>query len=419
MKDKKFIRSSTVSLKFINKNKYEQLRKIIFEYNLLLNKFIEYYWAQDLEKLPKFCSSNDYKSFSSNILNSWFLQACGKHALAIVRGTFQKQSKRLFKYRQLLAEGKSGQAASLKKKIDKANMSCPTLEKIVPIQLDARMCTVTLDNPNSFDGWIKINNSRRVNGKLQKQIFEIPFKRTKHFNKRLNTGTLLKGVRISLKDICFAFEYKTKYKESGKTIGIDVGISDLYRCSDGQKSLKLNGKDLAIIQSELARKKKGSKAFRRKQKERSDYIRWSIKQIALDGVSVLRRENLKNVRKYRRLSRFMQAWTYRDIVSYIDAYCEEQNVFVQTVNPAYTSQRCSRCGWVQKANRKGKMFECRRCSFTTDSDFNASCNIALTLVPFGSEVRLEHSSKHGFYWNVPGRELIVPDKPEKQNTINY
>lgn len=417
MKNKKFIRSSKTSLKFLNKNKYEQVREIVLEYNKLLNKFIEYYWSQDLEKLPKFCPAEDYKQTSSNILNTSLKQSCGKQALAIVRGAFQKQNNRIFKYNQLIKEKQFKQAAKLKEKINSINITCPTLDKLLPIQLSAQNCTIFLDKPNSFDGWVQLHNSKREKGHLNKQSIMIPFKRTKHFNKRLKTGKLAKSILLSLDEITFCFEYETKYKETGKTLGIDIGISDLYNCSDGQKSAKLNGKDLADIQRELARKMKGSKAFGRKQIERDNYIRWAIKQIVLKDVALVRREDLKDVRKYRRLNRFMQAWTYRDIVNYIDSYCEEQNVFVQTVKPTYTSQRCSQCGWVQKANRKGKLFECRSCGFTTDADFNASCNIALPLVPIGTGVRLAHSNKQGFYWNELGQEFTVPDKPEKQNAI--
>ena len=417
MRNKKYTRSSRVSLKFLNQGKQKIIETIVLEYNRLLNEFIQFYWSQDLEKLPKFCPAKDYKQISSDILNNNLKQSCGKQALAIVRGTFQKQNKRIFKYNQFIKEKQFKQAAKLKEKINSVNITCSTLDRTIPIQLSASNCTIFLDKPNSFDGWVQLRNSKREKGHLNKQNIMIPFKRTKHFNKRFKTGKLAKSIMLSLEEITFCFEYETKYKEAGKTIGIDIGISDLYNCSDGQKSAKLNGKDLSDIQRELARKTKGSKAFGRKQIERDNYIRWAIKQISLEDVALVRREDLKDVRKYRRLSRFMQAWTYRDIVSYIDSYCEEQNVFVQTVKPTYTSQRCSRCGWVQKANRKGKMFECRSCGYTADADFNASCNIASSLVPISTEVRLAHSNKDGFYWNELGREFTVPDKPEKQNAI--
>ena len=398
MKNNKYIRSSTTSLKFSNKEKLLQLRKLVIEYNRLLNEFIKYYWCKNSQDLPKFCFSSDYKQFQSEILNACMLQACGKQALAIVRGTFQKQKQRLFIYNKLLTAGDIDKANKLKKKIDSANISCPVLNKIVPIQLNENTCQIYLDNPNSFDGWLKIKSSRIVDRKFKKLFILVPFKRTKHFNKKFRDGKLLKGVRISLNEISFCFEFQTQYKTKGETIGIDLGISDLYNCSDGQKSGKLNGKDLAQIQKELSRKRKGSKAFSRKQKERENYIRWSIKQLDLSKVSLLRREDLKNIFKYRKTCRFMQAWAYAQIINYLENYCEEQNVSVLPIKPSYTSQRCFQCGWVQKSNRKGKVFKCKGCGYTADADYNASCNISLSLQALPASLRQTKANIKGFYW---------------------
>ena len=398
MENKKYIRTSTTSLKFTNKEKLAQLRELVLEYNRLLNEFIKYYWCKNFQNLPRFCSSSDYNQFQSEILNSKMLQACGKQALAIVRSTLQKQKQRLFVYNQLLAAGKINEANKLKKKIDSVNISCPKLDKIIPVQLNEYTCQIYLENPNSFDGWLKVQSSKRVGGKLKKLSLLIPFKRTKHFNKKFKDGKLLKGVRISLNEISFCFEFQTQYKTEGETLGIDLGISDLYNCSDGQKSGKLNGKDLAQIQKELSRKRKGSKAFSHKQKERENYIRWSIKQLDLSRVSLLRREDLKNVFKYKRTCRFMQAWAYAQIISYLESYCEEQNVSVLPIKPGYTSQRCFLFGWVQKSNRKGKVFKCKSCGYTADADYNASCNISLSLQALPASLRQTKANIKGFYW---------------------
>ena len=45
------------------------------------------------------------------------------------------------------------------------------------------------------------------------------------------------------------------------------------------------------------------------------------------------------------------------------------------VNPAYTSQKCSRCGHVCEENRCGCLFKCLKCGFAIHSDLNASRNI--------------------------------------------
>ena len=50
---------------------------------------------------------------------------------------------------------------------------------------------------------------------------------------------------------------------------------------------------------------------------------------------------------------------------------------VQRVSPAYTSQRCSRCGHVAAGNRKSQaVFACLACAVTLHADVNAARNIA-------------------------------------------
>ena len=48
---------------------------------------------------------------------------------------------------------------------------------------------------------------------------------------------------------------------------------------------------------------------------------------------------------------------------------------VETVNPAYTSQRCHQCGHVAEENRRGKRFKCVSCGYAGNADINAAFNI--------------------------------------------
>ena len=46
------------------------------------------------------------------------------------------------------------------------------------------------------------------------------------------------------------------------------------------------------------------------------------------------------------------------------------------VNPAYSSQACSNCGYVDKGNRKARgEFECKLCNRKLHADVNASRNL--------------------------------------------
>ena len=46
----------------------------------------------------------------------------------------------------------------------------------------------------------------------------------------------------------------------------------------------------------------------------------------------------------------------------------------EQVNPAYTSQTCPECGYLEKANRKGDEFQCQKCGHRGDADQIAAQN---------------------------------------------
>lgn len=395
---KKYIRSSKTALKFTNKGKLNLLDSIISEYTNVVNEFIKILWTNDINKIPKFLDK-DTTNQVSTWLSARMVQCAGKQASGIVRGVVSKQRKRLYIYEKLISERKYKKARKLKKIIDSKNLSVPTVDT-VPMQLDSRFVKIDMDNETSFDGWITLSS---VGDKIK---IKLPFKRTKHFNKYYQRGKLLSNVRITKDCLEFSFEVqKEEPKSEGKTIGIDIGSSNVISCSDGQQS----NPGLGDIQKKIARKKKGSKAYQRAIKERENYINWSINQLNLEGVKEVKRENIKNLKKGKRTSKFLTAWTYTDIFDKLDRYCEEQNVSVTKVAPTYTSQRCSCCGWTQKTNRKGKEFKCKQCGNTLDADLNASLNISLSLKPIGKQERLLQKNRKGFYWLEEGQEHIVPD----------
>jgi transposase len=63
------------------------------------------------------------------------------------------------------------------------------------------------------------------------------------------------------------------------------------------------------------------------------------------------------------------------------------------VDPAYTSQRCSACGWVDKKNRRTQaVFNCGRCDFVGHADHNAAINIATRGAERWGEVMRPHAA---------------------------
>ena len=57
---------------------------------------------------------------------------------------------------------------------------------------------------------------------------------------------------------------------------------------------------------------------------------------------------------------------------------KENGIIVRKVNPQYTSQHCSKCGFIDRDNRLSQaQFKCSKCDYSENADFNAARNIAL------------------------------------------
>jgi IS605 OrfB family transposase len=74
-------------------------------------------------------------------------------------------------------------------------------------------------------------------------------------------------------------------------------------------------------------------------------------------------------------NRRFNEWSYHRLEQYITQKAEPYDIPVQTVEPAYTSQECSRCG-SEETVRDGIYFECRECDYDQHADANAAVNIA-------------------------------------------
>ncbi|HUU86538.1 MAG TPA: transposase [Candidatus Glassbacteria bacterium] len=394
------IRSTQTTLKFSNKQKRRQLNEFIKEYKTVTSTFIDLLWEEI--KIPKLIP----KELTSKI-NTWLsaraVQCSAKQASGIIRGSRKKQEQRKYVINEFNELKMFKKARKLQRIYEKNLVSKPNLKDVNP-ELDLRFIKIDLENDTSFDGWLTIKQI----GNRQRII--LPFKKSWHFNEMLSQGKIKGGVRINKKDVTFMFEIEgVENKETGNTLGIDIGKTNVISCSNNHISKpNKHNHDLNSILNIMSRKKKGSKGFSRCKDHRTNYINWSINQLNLNNTKQVNLENIKHIRKGRKNSRMLSHWTYTTIFDKLVSRCEEQGVLVLRISPTYTSQRCSKCGWVRKSNRKQKQFKCDKCSFECDSDLNASVNLSLNLKAISKKKRLLQKNRTGFYWNEVRQEYIVP-----------
>ena len=67
---------------------------------------------------------------------------------------------------------------------------------------------------------------------------------------------------------------------------------------------------------------------------------------------------------------------FHQLRGFIAYKAQDAGIPVVLVDPRHTSRTCSACGHCEKANRKSQAeFECRRCGFSANADWNAALNI--------------------------------------------
>ena len=103
-----------------------------------------------------------------------------------------------------------------------------------------------------------------------------------------------------------------------------------------------------------------------------------IVDIAKENQSIIVMEDLTNIRdtaKTNKSFRYsLNSWSFYQFEQFVSYKTNQQGVPMSFVNPAYTSQNCSRCGAL--GNRDGKIFKCG-CGHHDHADTNAGFNIAL------------------------------------------
>ena len=231
---------------------------------------------------------------------------------------------------------------------------------------------------NSFDYWIKISTLEK-----NKRV-SIPVKNYKYAENYFKGWKLSKGCRLKKENngwtLYLTFEKETpKLKSKGKEIGIDIGIKKLMTTSNR----KYYGRKIEVLMDKIQRKQQKSKAFYRALKERDEYINHTAKLLPYKRLKAIFVENIKDIfrnsKKKKKLSKVerskFQRWCYAHLFERLRQLTEATGVHLLSVNPAYTSQRCSECGFVHKLNRKGENFCCRNCGYKADADYNASRNI--------------------------------------------
>ncbi len=180
-----------------------------------------------------------------------------------------------------------------------------------------------------------------------------------------------------------------------ETIGVDLGLVNIATDSTGEQftGASVRAKRSHFVARRAALQRVGTRSAKRRLHKMSGRERRYMKQVnhkiaktlvkkavvsrkalALEDLTGLRDSTM--VRREHRYER--HCWAFFQLRLFLAYKAAWAGVEVRLVDPAYTSQTCSRCGYCAASNRQSQSsFLCQQCGFCCHADYNAAVNISL------------------------------------------
>src|SRR6266496_1748355 len=180
--------------------------------------------------------------------------------------------------------------------------------------------------------------------------------------------------------------------ENPEQVGIDVGLKTFATLSDGTeienpRFFRKEEKALAKVQRKHSKLAKGTPERRKHRKvvarvheriafRRENFTHQNSRQI-VDRFGVICVEDLHVNRMVHNhcLAKSISDAAWSQFFGQLSCKAEEAGRTLVKVNPAYTSQTCSRCGHRQKMPLSERTYHCPCCLLSIDRDLNAAKNI--------------------------------------------
>jgi len=429
-RDRKIVRSVRHSLLFANTNKKELLRAFLKNYRYAVKLYVDALWSMHREwdgkkpdksgKIPHYVldiknERYDFPSMVSNVdientmsddIKRMPISARAKAcALSQAIGMCKASAEKARRYEYILDNVKHKRQRTEHERMLRERKR-PVKPHCDNIRAELRsLCAEVIDNENSkFSFFVRLKSIG-----MGIPDIVIPTTKTRCDRKFIDLGfKRLSGILVSETDVDFRYEGEIPEIKDGATLGCDQGMKDTLVLSNGVVTpiVDNHGKRVEDLYAKLARKRKGSDAYRRAEIELTNFVNWQVRKTVENFNGSVKRINLEkvvNIRFKKRSCRKMQAWSNPRIVDALKANCEISGVHVHEEPSTYMSQRCSECGLVRKASRKGKTYKCPHCGNEMDADLNAAVNHTADLTPIDWRFRkLKLNRGSGFFWMADG-----------------
>ena len=267
------------------------------------------------------------------------------------------------------------------------------------IQANVNVVVLERSHTDTFDYWLRIST-------LEKQHpLRVPVKLADYHREALKGKTINSSVTLNKRDGVWwlTLTYDTiipiQTKPDAPVVGIDVGIANFLTTSTGKHYGTFQGKlrDRQKRDREKRRRKAKLRACLQKKgvkklpstssrngQKLARYIRQEINRAVNqclhehEGYQIVYERLSVRTMKYK--ARAMNAYLYTSNLAHIPEQLAwstaKQGIAATKVKSAYSSQECSVCHYVDRANRPNRQtFCCKVCGHTAHADENAALNI--------------------------------------------
>ena len=197
--------------------------------------------------------------------------------------------------------------------------------------------------------------------------------------------------------------------ENGTVLGVDVGVENIAATSTGRfwSSGLLNHRREQYESVRAGLQQTGTESAHRtiqqlgerEQRWADDLLHRISKDIVSEAVehdcSRIAFEDLTDIRERMPGAKKFHAWAFRRLFDLVSYKADERGIRTVQVDPAYTSQRCSKCGHTARNNRPSQAeFRCGRCGYENHADYNAAKNVAMKHVRAGQKSPRGRANRH-------------------------
>ncbi|MFQ3476985.1 IS200/IS605 family element transposase accessory protein TnpB [Halonotius sp. F2-221B] len=197
--------------------------------------------------------------------------------------------------------------------------------------------------------------------------------------------------------------------EHSTVLGVDLGIEQLAVTSTGmfwsggylnhrrREYERVRG-DLQRVGTESAHRTL-ERIGDRETRWVEDYLHRISKAIVDEAVAhncdTIAFEELTDIRERLPGAKKFHAWAFRRLYDYVAYKADAKGIETTQVDPAYTSQRCSKCGTTLEENRQSQArFCCQKCGYEVNADYNAAKNIGFRLLRAGQKSPHGGATRH-------------------------